>query len=73
MTSDRQDEFPAVVGFLDQDYHYKSVAIHIPHDSVLTQLHFLEDRNGTAAYEVMALFMRYGGGHITKQILNTKE
>jgi hypothetical protein len=35
--------FPAISGFLDQDYYYKSVATHTPHDAELAPICHAED------------------------------
>ena len=36
---------PAIIVFLDQDYHYKSVATQIPHYAGLTPIHPARDRS----------------------------
>ena len=46
---------PAVVGFLDQDYRYKSVVAWISHDAGLALVRTVGNRTRTPAFEAMSL------------------
>ena len=58
---------PVVVGFLVQDYHYKLVAIHIPHDAGWASIRSIEnriwdmrpDRNSAPAPQRRTYFLKY--------------
>ena len=57
----------AVVGFLDENYHYQSVATQIPHDARLAPVRpGIEP--GTAACEAVILSLRYGSGLTNKRL-----
>ena len=52
---------PVIVGFLDQDYHYRSVAIQIPHDAGLAPVHSAGLRPGSSVCKTVTLLLCYGG------------
>ena len=54
---------PGVIGLLDQDCRYKSVATQIPHDAELEQIQFAgEIKLGTAACERVILPLSHKDG-----------
>ena len=56
-------EFPDVVGFLNQDYSFKSVVTQITHDYEFASA---RDRTRNAECEVVTLPLCYGGEHILR-------
>jgi hypothetical protein len=54
---------PAVVGFLDRNYHYKSVATQILHDTGLTPIHPAGERTQNTACEAVIVSLLQSGGH----------
>ena len=61
-------EFPAVVGFLDQDYRYGPVSIHIPHEAQLTRFSSLAENSLTIGDRTSALDIRIQSSMIWKII-----